>query len=563
MRLTLSLLAITASLVSCEGRIAGPLPEKVVSATTTFDPCRDVAPEVGTWPLQRLTSRQLERSVEAVLADTTHAYSLRLGGTDEVVNSRLRYFLASSANDVVAEGLVLAAENVSVAAVSSAALASQLQCTASDVAGQRACAKRVISTFGRRLWRRTLATSEVDALTNTYDVARTDGTYLDGVQTALHALLASPDFFLLQQPGGTSGEAAALTGTVLAERLALTLWQEGPDDALLSAAEDGVLDTAEGFDAQLNRLLMDPRANLAFADFLKHWLSPEKTSSIDAALSSATRQPQLYPQFRAPSESSSGDGPAYARALEGFFAHSASAGTGTLRTLLLDDTLVVNEAVARNLGLPAPAAGQTEVRTPETPRRRGVLGQPALLTAFGRFEASDPVHRGVFLLRQVMCRPLNPPDMMVNTTLPEATLFKTTRDRFTAATTDAACAGCHGQINPLGFSFENFDAVGAFREKENDVAVDATATLPLIRTDGQVATVDGVSDLAAVLADDAEVRRCLVRQFAAWALHRGLTDREYCALQPQTASFGSGDGAFRDLIRGVLTSPSFTTPVLP
>lgn len=550
-------------LAGCDAKISTPRgPEAEVPLTPITGPCSSVAATIGAWPLQRLTSDQLQRTVDAILHDTSHAYTQRLGSTDEVLNSRLRYFYAASGNAVVAEGLVLAAEEVAEAAMANPSMQPTLACAASDTAGQRLCAKALIESLGRKLWRRALRTTDVDAMLAVYDLARAGGTHADGLQGALHALLASPDFFFLQQPRGTSGAQTKLAGTVLAERLALTLWQEAPDEALLAAGETGALDTTEGFDAQLTRLLADPKANRAFADFLKHWLSPEKTSSIDFALLSATRQPTLYPKFEAPSPTSPGDGVAFTRALDTYFEKNAIVRTSTLHDLLLADQLVVNAAVARNLNLPAPAAGTTDVRVSDNARRRGVLGQPALLTAFGRFEASDPVHRGVMLLRQMMCRPLNPPDMMVNTTLPEATQFKTTRDRFVTATKDAACAGCHAQINPLGFSFENFDAVGGFRDQEGGNPVDATATLPIIKN-GARAQVDGLAELSAVLADDPEVRACLGKQFAAWALRRGLTDGEYCSVSKHTLTFADGPGAFAELVRGVLTSASFTQPQLP
>jgi|GEM_PF-2794294 len=550
-------------LAACDAKITTPpLIEEEVQSTPITGPCSSVSPTIGAWPLQRLTSDQLQRTVDAILHDTSHAYTERLGSTDEVLNSRLRYFYAASGNAVVAEGLVLAAEEVAEEAMANPQLQAQLACAATDAAGQRLCAKTLVESLGRKLWRRALAPSDVNAMLAVYDLARSGGSHADGLQGALHGLLAAPDFFFLQQPQGTSGAQAKLSGTVLAERLALTLWQEAPDETLLAAAETGALDTAEGFDAQLTRLLADPKANRAFAAFLKHWLSPEKTSSIDFALLSATRQPALYPKFAAPSPTSAGDGVAFTRALDTYLEQNAIVRTSTLADLLLADQLVVNEAVARNLNLPLPAAGTTDVRVSDHARRRGVLGQPALLTAFGRFEASDPVHRGVMLLRQMMCRPLNPPDMMVNTTLPEATQFKTTRDRFVTATKDAACAGCHAQINPLGFSFENFDAVGAFRDQEAGNPVDATATLPILKN-GVRAQVDGLAQLSAVLAADPEVRACLGRQFAAWALRRGLTDGEYCSVSKHTLTFAEGPGAFVDLVRGVLTSTSFIQPQLP
>ena len=548
-------------LASCvEGVIKTPPPPPKPNAP---DRCETVTPRAGVWPLQRLTSLQLERTVQAVLHDTTKQYAQRLGSTDEVVDTGLRYSIAYSGNDVVAEGMIVAGENVAAAAVTNPALAAELACAGTDAPAQRLCARGVIERLGRRLWRRPLATADVDAVLAVYELARLDGPYLDGIQTALHALLAAPDFFFLQQPPGVSGAPARLTGYALAERLALTLWQQAPDDALLEAAAAGTLDTAEGLEGELQRVLADPRADLAFAEFLKHWLSPEKTSSIDAALATASRAPQLYGDFLPPSGMSAGDGHAFGQALDTFFSTAARVSGGTLERLLLDEHLVVNEAVARNLKLPPPAPGHTEVRAPENPRRRGVLGQPAVLTAFGRFEASDPVHRGVFLLRQAMCRPLDPPDMMVNTTLPEPTQFKTTRDRFEAATKDAACAGCHGSINPLGFSFENFDAVGRYRSDENGHAVNATATLPIVDEQGVKHDVDGLGELAQVLAKDLEVRDCLARQFAVFALHRALDQSEACALRGASDTFSEGEGSFERLVRAVVLSPSFREPKLP
>ncbi|MBL8957553.1 MAG: DUF1588 domain-containing protein [Myxococcaceae bacterium] len=553
----LTRLFFVCALAACEATITKPVgvtPTGPDDTPPAPDACEGIVSAPGAWPLQRLTSRQLQRTVTRVLGDDTHAYDLRLAATDEVLDARLRYALAVSANPVVAEGLVLAAEDVSIAAVS------RFPCSGAD---PRACASDLATRLGRLLWRRTLTSAEVNRLLADYDATRIEGgSYAEGASSVLHGLLAAPDFFFLQQPGGESGAAPRLTGTRLAERLAFTLWHEGPDAELLDAAEAGMLDTPAGLDAALDRLLADPRATEAFGDFLVHWLSPEKATTVNVALAPATRHPGLYPAFRAPG-AVGGDGEAFGAALSTFLSRAGRPDTGTFTSLLTSDELVVNEAVARNLDLPAPASGATEVRKSETARRRGVLGQPGVLTALGRFEASDPVHRGVFLLRHAMCFPLPSPDANVNTTLPElGGELKTTRDRFTAPTQAAACAGCHALINPLGFSFENFDAVGKYRETENGAPVDATATLP-ITVDGKKVAVDGLGELADVLARDPDVRECLAKQFASWALHRTLTPAEACAVRDSTKAFTTGDGAFKDLVRGVVTASSFNAPVLP
>jgi hypothetical protein len=182
-----------------------------------------------------------------------------------------------------------------------------------------------------------------------------------------------------------------------------------------------------------------------------------------------------------------------------------------------------------------------------------------VLAAFGRFEASDPVHRGVFLLRHALCNDVPPPDANVNTALPPVDDFPTTRARFVSATVDTQCAGCHALINPLGFAWENFDAVGRFRAEERSTAVDATATLPT----SPPAPVDGLSDLARVLASDPQVRSCLTRQFAAWALRRQVDDGQFCAVRAHADGFFEPSGPLSSLVKAVLASDAFRAPAAP
>lgn len=531
------------ALAACTGTI-----EQKERAPTTPDlvvtECTDVVPAAGERELQRLTSKELDRSVAAILGDTTGAFAARLVSSDEVISPKQRFFRARSGTTVWAEAALLAAEEVSLAAAVKPQFST---CTGGD---ERACVRALIEQYGRRLWRRTLTTTEVDGLLVGYDAARAEGTWADGVQTSLQSLLASPDFFFFQQP--VDGVVA---GTVLAERLASTLWHQAPDDALLDAAEQGVLETPEGLEVQVARLLADRRADETFADFIKHWIAPEKVNTIEESLAATTRQPTLYPLFKAPADGA--DGLAYDEALDAFLATEARVTSGSFESLLLSRKLAVNEAVARNLGLSAATA--LELRDTDSDRRLGLLGQPAVLTAYGRFESSDPVHRGVFLLRHALCNDLPPPDASVNTSLPAADQFNTTRDRFSTATTVTACRGCHALINPLGFAFENFDAVGRFRLTENGHPVDATAKLPT----SPPANVDGLADLARVLVNDRQVRACVARQFSTWALRRAVTQEEYCSMRNQAAPFFEESGSLSALVTGLLRSEAFSRPSLP
>ncbi len=531
------------ALAACTGTIdqkeRTPAPPDVATGE-----CAGITPSAGEHELQRLTSRELDRTVTAILGDTTHAFASRLTSSDEVISPKQRFFRARSGTTVWAEAAILAAEEVSLSAMTRPEFNT---CTGGD---ERVCVRTLVEQYGRKLWRRTLSTTEVDGILVGYDAARTEGTYVDGVQTALQSLLASPDFFFFQQPAD-----GVVGGTVLAERLASTLWHQAPDSTLLDAAERGALETAEGLEAQVARMLADPRADETFADFIKHWVAPEKVNTIDESLAATTRQPMLYPLFKAPGGGA--DGRAYGLALDAFLATEARVTTSSFASLMLSPKLAVNEAVARNLGLTA--ATGLELRASDNERRVGILGQPAVLTAYGRFESSDPVHRGVFLLRHALCNDLPPPDASVNTSLPAAEQFNTTRDRFTTATTTQACRGCHSLINPLGFPFENFDAVGRFRATENGHPIDATAKVPT----EPAADVDGLGNLARVLANDPKVRSCVARQFSTWALRRAVTQEEYCAMRTQAAPFFEESGSLSGLITGLLRSELFARPSLP
>jgi hypothetical protein len=147
----------------------------------------------------------------------------------------------------------------------------------------------------------------------------------------------------------------------------------------------------------------------------------------------------------------------------------------------------------------------------------------------------------------------------VNTSLPAAEMFNTTRDRFTTATTVSACRGCHALINPLGFAFENFDAVGRFRLTENGFPVDATAKLPTTPTKD----VDGLAELSRVLMNDPQVRACVAKQFSTWALRRAVTQAEYCSMRAQATPFFEQSGSLSGLVTGLLRSEAFSRPSLP
>ena len=180
------------------------------------------------------------------------------------------------------------------------------------------------------------------------------------------------------------------------------------------------------------------------------------------------------------------------------------------RQLFLADTLYLNGRLARLYGADLPPDAPF-TKVPLGPgERAGVLSHPYLLAAFAYTETSSPIHRGVFLARSVLGRPLRPPPEAFSPLAPDLHPDLTTRERVALQTRPQACMSCHGMINPLGFTLERFDAIGRYREEENGKPIDASGTYQTLA--GETVKFGGARDLAAFLADSPEVHEAFTAQ---------------------------------------------------
>lgn len=418
-------------------------------------------------------------------------------------------------------------------------------CTYGSDAEAKSCAKQVVAAFGRRAYRRPLTAAE----TSTFETFLSDNAAEHGFETALgmfvQALLLSPNFLYRPEFGvedPSAEEGAPLGGYELASRLSYFLWQSMPDDTLFAAAESGALSTPEGIRAEAERLMGDPRARDAVADFHRQWLSLDEMNEM-------YRDPGLFPAW-----DNQATPPALREATAHYLDHVFWDGEGTLSELLTSPKAFVNDTVAPLYGVDPPGT-DTFVLVDLNPKERsGFLTHAGPMAAMAHETMDAPILRGVFVLRKMLCASLGAPPKDVPDIAPVTPedVPMTTRDRIEQSHTGPSCKGCHDSINPLGFAFNNYDATGAWRTEENGLPIDATGDHP------ETGAFESAVDLSASLAESDLVKACVVKQWFRFAMGRLETKSgDLCELEQLTTSFDEGGGSMRDLLLDIVTSDSF------
>lgn len=226
-------------------------------------------------------------------------------------------------------------------------------------------------------------------------------------------------------------------------------------------------------------------------------------------------------------------------------------------TLLTAPYTFANAALADFYGIPAANGSSSElVKTsfPNASERSGVLTQASILSRQAKANQSDPIHRGKFIRERFFCAPPPPPPPDLVVSPPKLDPRKTTRERFAEHRANAACAGCHDLLDPVGFIFENYDATGHFRTSEADAPVDASGYLKNTDITGAVT---GVPDLAAKLATSKEVRSCVIKQWFHYTFARGEGELDACTLQKLEKVFDESHGNLAELLVALTQTDPF------
>lgn len=303
--------------------------------------------------------------------------------------------------------------------------------------------------------------------------------------------LKSPRF-LYRELGGAPNDAFNI-----ASRLALGLWDSLPDQQLWEAASAGQLHSREQIAAHAQRMVADPRTRSKIREFLLQWLKVDQPPEI-------AKDKTKFPEF---DEAVVSD---LRTSLDLFLDEVVWSQKSDFRELLLADWLYLNGRLGRLYRPDIPADAPFMKVQVDPGQRAGVLSHPYLMAGFAYTATSSPIHRGVFIARSVLGRTLRPPPEAVAPLPVELHANLTTRERVALQTKPEACQSCHSMINPLGFTLENFDALGRFRVEEAGKPIDASGTY---RTrSGKLVHFEGVRDLAQFLADSDETRSAFVEQ---------------------------------------------------
>ncbi|MBL9209478.1 MAG: DUF1592 domain-containing protein [Opitutaceae bacterium] len=305
--------------------------------------------------------------------------------------------------------------------------------------------------------------------------------------------LKSPQFLYPEIPAGRPDSHR------IAARLALGLWDSLPDAALNEAAAAGALGNREAVSAQARRMLGDGRTRAKLREFFQHWLELRYVEDVG-------KDPGLYPDFNADIIDD------LRASLLDFVEGVVWSEASDFRELLRAEYLPLNRRLATFYGLPAPE-GDEFVRVPAAAgERSGVLTHPYVLAALSYRRTTSPIHRGVFLTRNIVGRTLKSPPIAVAFDDAEFTPDMTMREKVTKLTRPESCQGCHDVINPLGFSLEGFDAVGRVRREENGRAVDVSSEF--ISEDERPLRLTGPRDVAAhALASERSLEAFVERLF--------------------------------------------------
>jgi hypothetical protein len=267
----------------------------------------------------------------------------------------------------------------------------------------------------------------------------------------------------------------------VASRLALTLWDSVPDVALLKAAAAGQLKDAAQVRTHAQRMMKDPRAKAKLRDFLHHWLHVEEGAEI-------AKDQKEYPGF------DQGVVMDLRTSLDLFAESIVWSEQSDYRQLLLSDTILMNDRLAKFYGQKVEAGDGFRPVKMDADQRAGVLTHPFVLATFSYTKSSSPIHRGVFVTRNILGRMLKPPPMAIAFMDDKFDPSLTMREKVAELTSKPACMSCHVTINPLGFSFERFDAVGRVRATDNKKPVNPVSDYAT--SDGNVIKLTGARDVA-------------------------------------------------------------------
>jgi hypothetical protein len=416
-------------------------------------------------------------------------------------------------------------------------------CVPKGASDEQACALRILSTLARRAYRRAPSHEDVQELLEFYSAGRRHGGFEGGIQAAIERILASPDFLfrLEADPAGLAPNSVYQLGDdQLASRLSFFLWGSIPDDQLLDLAATGKLKDPGVLTQQVARMLADPRAERLADNFFSRWLNSYK-------LRGSTPDPDIFPDFDENLRQ------AFQRETQLFVESQLREDRGVPELLSANYTFL-NERLARHYQVPHVYGERFRRVEFSDGRRGGLLGQGSILTVTSYGNRTSPVLRGKWLLENILGTPPPPPppDVPPLKEKGESDHPMTVRERLEQHRQNPACAVCHVRMDPLGFALDNFDATGKWRDAEDGIPLEASASLP----DGT--KMDGAAGLRTLLLSRGEqFVSTVTEKLLTYALGRELEYYDVPAVRRITREVAGKDYRWSSIILGIVRSVPF------
>jgi len=415
---------------------------------------------------------------------------------------------------------------------------------------QSVCAREMLAKFLPRAFRRPVSDTEVNRYLTVYLRAREQGDdYEGGIRLALQAVLISPDFLFKVEADRSEGgkiKQWPLSDHELATRLSYFLWSTMPDDELRTLADRGELSRPEVLEQQIHRMLQDPKGDALAENFVGQWLELRKVETLQP-------DPKIFSKFDPDLRK------AMRQETELLFRNILTENRSV--TDLLDANYTfVNKRLADHYGIPDIKGDEfIRVNYPDD-RRGGILTHASILMLTSNPTRTSPVKRGKWILENLLNEPPPPPPPNVEALQEDekAVSSGSLRQRLEIHRAKAVCASCHDRMDPLGFGLENFDGIGAWRDKDGDFPIDPSGELP----DGEKFSTP--AELRKILVGQKEkFLRCAAEKLLTYALGRGVESSDQCALDNICRATAEDDYRLSRLILEVVRSVPFTHRAAP
>ncbi len=496
--------------------------------------------------LRRLTHSQYNNTVRDLLGDQTGPANQF--PNEDFVNGFKNQYQSQNLSPLLVEAYSAAAEKLARNAFRGGDRRGLIPCKPSV-----ACRARFVREFGMKAFRRPLEPEEQKRYVALF---RREADFFKGAQIVVEATLQSPHFlFRIDETSNPKWKPYATTS-----RLSYALWDTMPDPPLFESAARGELSTPQGVETTARRMLADPRARQALDEFVSQWMRFDR-------LLTASKDRRRFPNFNRET--------AFAMTEETRqFIADLVWNDRNFMDLFTADYTFINAELATIYGIPAPAREFDRVSFAPESERAGILGQTLFLAQTAKPDDTSPTARGLFIREQFLCQHVSEPPPGVNTDLPPPTVAKpqTNRERLLEHVTNPSCSTCHNLIDPIGYGFERYDAIGARREKykllffidsEGGSRRQPPKTIELdMDTSGFVAGIpdskfSSPRELGVVMARSPQCQECLVKQYFRYTAGRMETPADRPLMRQVFDDFRSSQFRFKELIISLVRSREF------